>query len=66
MCWNFTVLYVATLRFLRFSFKIVFCDTAVLMVSLGLGKKPLGYGEEKIMYWLKIPSLVTTNTPGDV
>lgn len=54
------------LRFIKNQFSVLYCDEALLILWLGLGTKTLGKDLEKIIFWLKIPVLVTTNTARDV
>ena len=55
MCWNFTILYVATCRFFRSSFSIWCCDKAVIMPRLGLDTKTT---------WLGLGNLFCANMAG--
>lgn len=69
-CWQSTISatrQINDLRFFWFNDQFFFPRNDMLIAWLGLGtKKPLGYGEENITFWLKIPAVVVAkkkNTP---
>lgn len=69
-CWQSTISatrQINDLRFFWFNDQFFFPRNDMLIAWLGLGtKKTLGYGEENITFWLKIPAVVVAkkkNTP---